>query len=657
MKRVSIIVAAAFGVVLAALAAALLYLTFGDLTRFRPEIEAAVSDSLGREFRLAGELEIEALPHPSFAATDVRLANADWASPEAMLEAGRVAVEVDLWSLLFGPVVIERLEIADVKLLIEEDENGRANYVLAPAGAVAPDPAPSEGGSTTVPVVLERATIASANIVLRRPGAEDFAIAVASLEVSTSEDGSLTAALKGSAQDLAVALDAKLDPASALQTGGPAAYRLDAALDDATVGLEGDIDSLFVSSAGGARRHIRFDGGVASLSLLGAAFDVTSLPEQELTLSGDLAFGADGIALDPISLALGDSDFSGSASVELGESLAIVVDAKSTKLDLTPFFPPAPEGGEQAAAASSTETTDALVFADAPLPLEFLRDVNLQVRLQAADVVVRDSRVKDLQLAIASSDGQAKLTTSFSGVPGGSGAGEIALDASADAAALDVELEVSDLRVNLLSSGIADPAQIPPLGIKVQLQSNGTTPHALASSADGRIVVQQGAGLIDNSAVGIVSGDIVGQLFAALNPFSKEEEHTKLECTVLVLSVTDGIGKLDPVLFETEKLQIVGSGDVDFHSEALNIEFNTKPRSGVGITADMLVTPFVMLSGTLAEPGIGLNKTGALLQGGAAVLTGGMSLLVGGLADRAAAEADRCGRALADAEAPGAAQE
>jgi hypothetical protein len=125
----------------------------------------------------------------------------------------------------------------------------------------------------------------------------------------------------------------------------------------------------------------------------------------------------------------------------------------------------------------------------------------------------------------------------------------------------------------------------------------------------------------------------------------------------LALSVTDGIGKLDPVLFETENLQIVGSGDVDFRSEALNIEFNTKPRSGVGITADMLVTPFVMLSGTLAEPGIGLNKTGALLQGGAAVLTGGMSLLVGGLADRAAAEADRCGRALADAEARDAAQE
>jgi hypothetical protein len=119
---------------------------------------------------------------------------------------------------------------------------------------------------------------------------------------------------------------------------------------------------------------------------------------------------------------------------------------------------------------------------------------------------------------------------------------------------------------------------------------------------------------------------------------------------VLALNVTDGAGKLEPVLLQTEKLQVVGKGEIDLRSEALDIEFNTKPRSGVGITADMLVTPFVKLTGTLAKPSVGLNTKGALLQGGAAVLTGGASLLVGGLADRATAEAGQCERALADAE-------
>lgn len=663
MNRALSVAAVVLGVVVVVLATALLYLTFGDLTRFRPEIEAAVSDSLGREFRLAGELEIEALPHPSFAATDVRLANADWASPEPMLAVGRVAVELDLWSLLFRPIRVERLEISDAKVLLEENSDGVANYAFAPEQEPATEPAASDSGTPTVPVILEHATITAADIVVRRPGAEEFAIAIDSLEVDTSDEDLLSAALKGSAQDLAVTLDAKLDPASALQTGGQASYRFDAMLDDAAVGVEGDVDSLFATAPsaagdGSASRHIRFEGSVASVRLLGAVFDVADLPEQELTLSGDLSLGPDRVALEPFSIAFGESDASGSASAELGEALVIVVDARSTKLDLTPFFPAAPEGAEEDAAATGTPDTepstapaeDALVFSDEPLPFDLLRDLGLQVSLQAAAVAVRDTQVNDLRLTLENSAGRAMLKASFNGTPDGSAEGEIVLDATTDMAAVDAKVEVADMRLSLLSSGVDDPRQIPPIGVNVQLEASGRTAHALASSANGRIVVRQGAGLIDNNAVGIVSNDIIAQLFSALNPFSKEEEHTKLECTVLALNVTDGTGKLEPVLLQTEKLQVVGNGDMDLRSEALDIEFNTKPRSGVGITADMLVTPFVKLTGTLAQPSVGLNTKGALLQGGAAVLTGGASLLVGGLADRATAEAGQCERALIAAE-------
>lgn len=91
---------------------------------------------------------------------------------------------------------------------------------------------------------------------------------------------------------------------------------------------------------------------------------------------------------------------------------------------------------------------------------------------------------------------------------------------------------------------------------------------------------------------------------------------------------------------------IVGGGDIDLKTEMLNIEFNTKPRKGVGISADMFVTPFVKLKGTLANPSVGLNKKGTLLTGGAAIATGGLSLLVKAAFDRATAEADQCEKVL-----------
>jgi hypothetical protein len=113
------------------------------------------------------------------------------------------------------------------------------------------------------------------------------------------------------------------------------------------------------------------------------------------------------------------------------------------------------------------------------------------------------------------------------------------------------------------------------------------------------------------------------------------------------LQFNDGVGKLDAMLAQAEKLVIVGGGKVDLKKEKLRIEFNTKPRTGIGVTADMFVTPFVELGGTLVNPRIGLNKSGTVLTGGAAVLTGGLSLLLQGFFDRATAEGDQCGKALA----------
>ena len=60
------------------------------------------------------------------------------------------------------------------------------------------------------------------------------------------------------------------------------------------------------------------------------------------------------------------------------------------------------------------------------------------------------------------------------------------------------------------------------------------------------------------------------------------------------------------------------------------------------MSADMFVTPFVRVAGTLASPTIGLNKKGVLLTGGAAVMTGGLSFLAKSMVDRTTAIGDHC---------------
>jgi len=207
-------------------------------------------------------------------------------------------------------------------------------------------------------------------------------------------------------------------------------------------------------------------------------------------------------------------------------------------------------------------------------------------------------------------------------------------------------VSLSDYRKNFRETGRLNLAEMPLTSMSLKLETAGASPRELASVANGRILITQGPGKMDNAMMEMYSGDIFAQLFGALDPLAKDEECSNWDCTIVSANMGDGQVTFDGMLAQGEKVMIVGGGSIDLKTEKLNVEFNTKPRSGVGMSADLLVKPFVKLKGTLASPGIGLNEKGTLLSGGAAIATGGTSLLVETAVDRATAEGDQCEKTL-----------
>jgi AsmA protein len=286
------------------------------------------------------------------------------------------------------------------------------------------------------------------------------------------------------------------------------------------------------------------------------------------------------------------------------------------------------------------------VFQETPLQLEPLKRIEADAKITVNHFLYDVVDLKDVVIDAAVHDGRMDAKFKCNSAIKGHAAGKLDLRTQGRQAIVDAVFSLSDVHLNLLKPEGISPSEVPPTSVSIELNTKGASPRELAAGTNGRVLLTQGSGKLSSTLLNNVSGDILAQLVSALNPFAKHEDFSNWDCTAISVHIVDGLAGIDGLLAQGKKVMIVGGGAIDLKTEKLDLEFNTKPRAGVGVSADMFVTPFVKLTGTLASPGIGLNKKGALLSTGAAVATGGLSVLVRGLYDRATAEGDHCEKSL-----------
>jgi len=375
------------------------------------------------------------------------------------------------------------------------------------------------------------------------------------------------------------------------------------------------------------------------------------LPEISLQSEVRILISDEQIKLDPFSVRFADSDLGGTLDIHLSEPVSISGEMRSELLDLTPFAASEEEAAPDTSTTEATAEAEAgkqeFVFNENPLPFDFLHAGTIDLQVLVNEFVQGPLHLSDLQANVQLADSKLTLESGFAVTDGGSASALVSLAAIDDSAELDMDFEISDLRLSLSEGGERAVDDIPPIGLAADFSASGTSLRDIASSTNGKVLFTQGEGKIDNNAVGFFSNDIISQLFGALNPFAKNEPFSIWECTVFALDINDGVAEIAPMLAQSEKLTIVAEGKINLANEQLDIRFNTKPRRGVGVSADMFVTPFIQLGGSLAAPRMKLDKKGVIVSGGAAILTGGISFFVQGAADRASGSSDRCAAALA----------
>ena len=274
-----------------------------------------------------------------------------------------------------------------------------------------------------------------------------------------------------------------------------------------------------------------------------------------------------------------------------------------------------------------------LLIPDDPIELEWLNSFDAEVHwdieeLNLPNLSLKNTRfdlsLQDSRLEIGPLEGESQY--------GGSLSGSIAIQPDDQAYQLSTKWIAREL---LLAPPSEERGQRPtPFDVQVDLTGTGNSLHGMASTANGRFIVFQGEGSFDNHALNLLTTDVLANVFATLNPFSKKERYTGVVCGAHVTYVEDGVAKFDPLGLVTDKMKIIGRGSVHLETEKLDLSWTAKPRRGLGLSASSITNQYVKLSGTLSKPHVTVKPLKAATTTAAAVGTVGLSLLAKGFWDR-----------------------
>jgi len=106
--------------------------------------------------------------------------------------------------------------------------------------------------------------------------------------------------------------------------------------------------------------------------------------------------------------------------------------------------------------------------------------------------------------------------------------------------------------------------------------------------------------------------------FLSCSPRQQESQQTVVNCFVSGFSIRNGRAETTALVFDTERMSVVGEGEIDLKTEKLNIALKPSPKESAGtgtagkITQSLtdLAKPF-RLAGTLANPSLAVDPTQA----------------------------------------------
>ncbi|WP_181872758.1 AsmA family protein [Billgrantia montanilacus] len=330
--------------------------------------------------------------------------------------------------------------------------------------------------------------------------------------------------------------------------------------------------------------------------------NLPDLPPYEV--AGYLRYSDGLLNLDGLEGSVGDSDVAGDVRLRLGERNQVWATLTSEWVDVDKLLGIEPENGPDEAASSEQESwiedvdRHQKIFSDHVWDLEALRNTDVVLDYQAAEVHSRYAPLNDLSLDLELEQGVMTVSPLRVGLGGGQVYAAWVLDAHQETIVGELQMEISQVNLAALldEAGLPDVAEdsLGIIGGHGEFDFRGRSMAELMAGLDGELELAMSEGWMDIIAAELMPLNVANALVEAL---SGEDAQVRLECSYVHLKADDGLATLDNFFMATEIAHFIGAGAINLATEELDMAFEGHNREVTLFTAN---TP-VKLEGPLSD--------------------------------------------------------
>ncbi|WP_455205791.1 AsmA family protein, partial [Kaarinaea lacus] len=408
MKRKSIIAAliVIVAVPLLCIVTLLLYVQFADLSHYKNSITAQLSQRLGREVLVAGQLDVKLFPMPALVVSQASLANAPWGSGAHMLTVQELQLRIALKPLFGAKILIDEFILSDAVVLMESNADGESNWAFTAGREKSAVKEKEKGGEINIEftpdvrIVIERSllrVIAGDDKPVHEYGFEQASL----LGLGDAEHLSLQLAGRINQHDYTVS--GSIGTLAALLSDRP--YPVDLSIE--ALGLQSQLTGSITNPLALQRIDLKLAAKANNLNgfkpWLGEnAVNAVGNVSAEFVVAGNLSE----FNLRNINISARDAMMQGQAQVKIQDGRPLIKsELVVSNFDLNQFKGTEPESVSIQPAEKTVTDFKALAWS-----LDWLRGFDAVLSVQAKSLQIDQFAIESLQSDIALSQGLATVT-------------------------------------------------------------------------------------------------------------------------------------------------------------------------------------------------------------------------------------------------------